>query len=969
MASQWFVRNNNEVVGPLTTAQLVELARQGKVLENSRVRRGTEKKWYKAGNVVGLFPAAEPSEQPPAHVPATFLTSLSASWRNGRGHWIWVALLALVALPMLSLLKPVLGIQGLVAVMAGLAGLTLLLRFVFFLRHVWFFYVRAQKEARTKSSLTARLGRATLLMVPIVGLLAIAEYFSTPRGLVADFVSPAAQQQERLLAWLGVPLETGRIEAESSQIAKSEEGNQQTSDSRQGNPDDVVDIADAGQSATSSEPGKDQSRRSRKDGQSPPFNRPSAEAATSEHQPSEAAEKNPGEATVAGEAGQRSVPAPSAEQAKHRRGGGEPGESQLSVGEATWALLIGVKGYKSVPPLKSTANDVEKIGESLIRVGNVPDTQIVRVTDDRPTKPDYSALMATIEEVLTNPRIGPDKHLIIYYSGHGLLDAEEAMYLAPRDVDVKNIKATAIPTSWLRERLRECQAGVKLLVLDACHSGASKSTLAFVDGGKLAGEFKYGPGVITISGCKGEQFSWESPKLNQGVFTYYLVEAIRGAGDRDQNARIDIDELYRYVSERVPQHALEEFQAPQNPVRWIGPDVVGVPEIVQLPQQVRGPRQEVPESPHVTAQRPLSDGGVVRTVLSEDFDLVRVGQLPDDWVGDVGIGVRTAAENQAWLQPSSKGWHHVRSKPFDLSGDFQLELNTFLPQLGEIRITLEGIGTTDLKCGIRRHYGPQGQSYLADAEEARVEGLGEQGNRLTVEREGDVYILKLDDQVVMVHRIDNSGRFQRLWLETYQPETRIDNLTIQLAIADRKQVFAGPPKELFFQDFAKVRRGTLPAGWDGPGALGVFLDGSIGWLRASKDGPATAVVELPTIRGDFEVSSLFTLPPLGTLQIGLVSGNQRVAAAIRRHYGPQGTASLADAKPLQFEGLSECVSRLALRRESNVYSLILDGRELLVHRIPGMKLPTKLEVSIDSSETRVLNIGIWQLPAVAQPQN
>jgi uncharacterized caspase-like protein len=47
------------------------------------------------------------------------------------------------------------------------------------------------------------------------------------------------------------------------------------------------------------------------------------------------------------------------------------------------------------------------------------------------------------------------------------------------------------------------------------------------------------------------------------VFTYYLLEGLRGAADTDRDGTITVEEAYRYVSEKVPRATGQE----QHPVK------------------------------------------------------------------------------------------------------------------------------------------------------------------------------------------------------------------------------------------------------------------------------------------------------------------------------------------------------------------------------------------------------------------
>lgn len=55
MAAQWFCKIMGDERGPMTTAQLQEVARSGRLSIDDLVRRADDSRWVRAENVVGLY--------------------------------------------------------------------------------------------------------------------------------------------------------------------------------------------------------------------------------------------------------------------------------------------------------------------------------------------------------------------------------------------------------------------------------------------------------------------------------------------------------------------------------------------------------------------------------------------------------------------------------------------------------------------------------------------------------------------------------------------------------------------------------------------------------------------------------------------------------------------------------------------------------------------------------------------------
>ena len=72
-----------------------------------------------------------------------------------------------------------------------------------------------------------------------------------------------------------------------------------------------------------------------------------------------------------------------------------------------------------------------------------------------------------------------------------------------------------------------------------------------------------GKGTVVLSASGPNEVSVEKDALQHGVFTYYLIEALRGAADRNHDRLITTDEVYDYVSSKVTMATNQE----QNPIK------------------------------------------------------------------------------------------------------------------------------------------------------------------------------------------------------------------------------------------------------------------------------------------------------------------------------------------------------------------------------------------------------------------
>ena len=68
---------------------------------------------------------------------------------------------------------------------------------------------------------------------------------------------------------------------------------------------------------------------------------------------------------------------------------------------------------------------------------------------------------------------------------------------------------------------------------------------------------------MIISSCSANEISKEDHNLQHGVFSYYMLEGLKGRADQDGNGIITVSELFRYISRKVPQASEQD----QHPVR------------------------------------------------------------------------------------------------------------------------------------------------------------------------------------------------------------------------------------------------------------------------------------------------------------------------------------------------------------------------------------------------------------------
>jgi serine/threonine protein kinase/formylglycine-generating enzyme required for sulfatase activity len=164
-----------------------------------------------------------------------------------------------------------------------------------------------------------------------------------------------------------------------------------------------------------------------------------------------------------------------------------------------------------------------------------------------------------------------DDVLLLYFSGHGILDDRGQLYLAVKDSERDLLRGTAIGAAFIADEMDRSYSRRQVLILDCCHSGAiargSKGAPGLSVGTAAAFEGT-GYARVVLTATDSTQYAWEGDQVigeaDRSVFTQYLVEGLKtGAADANADGWITLDELYDYAHDQVVTRTSR-----QTPARW-----------------------------------------------------------------------------------------------------------------------------------------------------------------------------------------------------------------------------------------------------------------------------------------------------------------------------------------------------------------------------------------------------------------
>ena len=197
-----------------------------------------------------------------------------------------------------------------------------------------------------------------------------------------------------------------------------------------------------------------------------------------------------------------------------------------------WAICIGIDNYYNLKPLKYAQRDAEAMRDFCLNEAKFEQVYFF-AEEASPIIPDYGPPLRTepnvgnlerfLEVRFNQEFLEAGDNLWFFFAGHGKRH-QGRDYLMPIDGSPGNIKRTGLAIRDIADRLRRCGADNIIMVIDACRSEDDR------DGGEGIGVEKQ-QGIITLFSCSPQELSYEIDELQQGAFTYSLLQGLRIQGE------------------------------------------------------------------------------------------------------------------------------------------------------------------------------------------------------------------------------------------------------------------------------------------------------------------------------------------------------------------------------------------------------------------------------------------------------
>lgn len=228
--------------------------------------------------------------------------------------------------------------------------------------------------------------------------------------------------------------------------------------------------------------------------------------------------------------------------------------NQFSNGRA---LVVGIARYAHKPLPEAVVNDAHDVAALLSdpALCGYPADQVTLLLDGQATK---AAIEHELEQLAKTARA--DDTVLVFFSGHGgriTTNAGVDGCLVPVDAD--GTPARMILGEELTAALKKIRAARVVLVMDACHSGATASPKGELDAVEMSlrdadyDRLASGEGRVVIASSKPDEVSYAYKHMRNSVFTDALLKALRGDASVRGDGLVRVLDVFSFVAERVPK--------------------------------------------------------------------------------------------------------------------------------------------------------------------------------------------------------------------------------------------------------------------------------------------------------------------------------------------------------------------------------------------------------------------------------
>lgn len=221
----------------------------------------------------------------------------------------------------------------------------------------------------------------------------------------------------------------------------------------------------------------------------------------------------------------------------------------LPLSAARYAFLVGNnKGSGNLAELKYVKNDIRELGEVLSTNCNFPRENITELYNGSP-----GDLLRGLESFSNNLSLSESDLFFFYYSGHA---NNKSLLMGGMELQLSLLKKT----------LKNIKSDVQIVVLDACQSGSfSRLKGGVIDKPFLFKQDDNIEGQVVLYSSSDNEFSQESDLFRHSIFTFHLLNGLKGCADKSGDKLVTLNEAYQYSYNQTVTSTLNSAGGIQHP--------------------------------------------------------------------------------------------------------------------------------------------------------------------------------------------------------------------------------------------------------------------------------------------------------------------------------------------------------------------------------------------------------------------
>ncbi len=226
----------------------------------------------------------------------------------------------------------------------------------------------------------------------------------------------------------------------------------------------------------------------------------------------------------------------------------------------TYLLAIGLGSYRDqqVPSRKFASLDAEMVSNYFQSLGGLPASNVRLLQDWKALRPD-------IDEALLDwlpPHMNKDAVVFVYFAGLASVSATGDTFLVPYDGTATST-SRAYPLKDLEAALSRLKAKHTVFLFDGIVSRMEPDSRTKPS---LPQWNPAGSSTLHVIGISGIGRGLEDDEHRHGLFTYYLLRALRGEADTNRDGDVTFGETVAYLSQKVLWASKTHMSHEQRPV-------------------------------------------------------------------------------------------------------------------------------------------------------------------------------------------------------------------------------------------------------------------------------------------------------------------------------------------------------------------------------------------------------------------